>query len=112
MHALRTLMQATDTVVLVPRSMMAGACAAGEAAALPLRPATELRAPYGAVWLAGRTLSPAARAFVALVHEVLPEADVPARPAPTALCDSAPTPAFAGTQAPARGGLSAAAAPP
>ncbi|AOY92602.1 LysR family transcriptional regulator [Cupriavidus sp. USMAA2-4] len=74
MHALRTLMQATDTVVLVPRSMMAGACAAGEAAALPLRPATELRAPYGAVWLAGRTLSPAARAFVALVHEVLPEA--------------------------------------
>ncbi|QYY31859.1 MULTISPECIES: LysR family transcriptional regulator [Cupriavidus] len=73
MHALRTLMLSTDAVVLVPRAMMASLQADGQAVALPLRPATELRAPYGVVSLAGHSLSPAARAFVTLVHEVLAE---------------------------------------
>lgn len=71
MHALRTLMLSTDAVVLMPRAMMAGLQADRDAVALPLRPATELRAPYGVVSLAGHSLSPAARAFVSLVHEVL-----------------------------------------
>ncbi|CAG2138761.1 HTH-type transcriptional regulator CynR [Cupriavidus yeoncheonensis] len=71
MHALRTLMLSTDAVVLVPRAMMAGLQADRQAVALPLRPATDLRAPYGVVSLAGHSLSPAARAFVTLVHEVL-----------------------------------------
>ncbi|MGN5476756.1 substrate-binding domain-containing protein [Cupriavidus basilensis] len=71
MHALRTLMLSTDAVVLVPLAMMAGLQAEGQAVALPLRPTTELRAPYGVVSLAGHLPSPAARAFVTVVHEVL-----------------------------------------
>nr|WP_329955929.1 LysR family transcriptional regulator [Cupriavidus necator] len=71
MHALRTLMLGTDAVALVPAAMMADACAQGAAVALPMRPPSELRAQYGIVSLAGHSPSPAARAFAALVHEVL-----------------------------------------
>ncbi|WP_455279092.1 LysR family transcriptional regulator [Cupriavidus necator] len=71
MHALRTLITATDAVALVPTATMAGACAQGAAVALPMRPPSELRAQYGIVSLAGHSPSPATRAFAALVHEVL-----------------------------------------
>ncbi|WP_454741226.1 LysR family transcriptional regulator [Cupriavidus necator] len=71
MHALRTLIMATDAVALVPAATMADACAQGAAVALPMRPPSELRAQYGIVSLAGHSPSPATRAFAALVHEVM-----------------------------------------
>ncbi|WP_354685669.1 LysR family transcriptional regulator [Cupriavidus necator] len=79
MHALRSLMLATDAVALVPAAMMADACTQGTAVALPMRPPSELRAQYGIVSLAGHSPSPATRAFVSLVHEVLAQTDAGSR---------------------------------
>ncbi|QQX84664.1 LysR family transcriptional regulator [Cupriavidus necator] len=80
MHALRSLLLAVDAVALVPVAMMADACARGMAVALPMHPPTELRAQYGIVSLAGRSPSPAMRAFTALVHEAVAQASGDAGP--------------------------------
>ncbi|KDP89168.1 transcriptional regulator [Cupriavidus sp. SK-3] len=72
MHTLRTLILNTDAAGLVPRAMMSAEEASGTLVPLQVTPAIDLKAAYGLVSLAGRSLSPAAQALVALVHQILP----------------------------------------
>lgn len=84
MHTLRTLILNTDAIGLVPSAMMTAEQASGALVALQVAPPIDLKAAYGLVSLAGRSLSPAAQALVGLVHQILP--------GPPAMRDKLPLP--------------------
>jgi DNA-binding transcriptional LysR family regulator len=78
LQAMRELVQRTDGIGLCPPSEVRPDVLAGRLALLD----TDFEIPhteYGMVWLKGRSLSPAARAFMAILREVEAEHDGAAR---------------------------------